>query len=277
MLIDSQGCRNIAIVLVLFVERVRVSLDLSFVAKLAKTQDFFVHLRCWPLYMYFGTCAQVACRCIAAAAAHTPRCTSWWQNGGPPRLGLLPRADGGRGPNSARGARSVTPTPSMLAAYAAAQPLPLLLLLLRAGVEGQAPASVAAVAAAPAHGSGNGTLSNPFIEAVPAGSIVDGSGTGNNYGPDERKWWRISPCREDEQLGRPCRVLLWFADFVTAGNTDTLAIFDGPNAPPRRRRRLSGGCHVRWQVPRQILGCGRSRRRAGHDRGARRRHGGASR
>ena len=41
MLIDSQGCRNIAIVLVLFVERVRVSLDLSFVAKLAKTQDFF--------------------------------------------------------------------------------------------------------------------------------------------------------------------------------------------------------------------------------------------
>ena len=41
MLIDSQGCRNIAIVLVLFVERVRVSLDLSFVAKLAKTQVFF--------------------------------------------------------------------------------------------------------------------------------------------------------------------------------------------------------------------------------------------
>jgi hypothetical protein len=41
MLIDSQGCRNIAIVLVLFVERVRVSLDLSFVEKLAKTQDFF--------------------------------------------------------------------------------------------------------------------------------------------------------------------------------------------------------------------------------------------
>jgi hypothetical protein len=44
MLIDSQGCRNIAIVLVLFVERVRVSLDLSFVAKLAKstkTQDCF--------------------------------------------------------------------------------------------------------------------------------------------------------------------------------------------------------------------------------------------
>eukprot|EP01047_Picozoa_sp_COSAG01_P107199 COSAG01_NODE_36236_length_520_cov_1.030879_1_plen_129_part_01 len=114
--------------------------------------------------------------CAKVARTIPSSCTSW-QNGGPPRLGLLPRADGGRGPNSARGARSVTPTPSMLAAYAAAQPLPLpllLLLLLRAGVEGQAPASVAAVAAAPAHGSGNGTLSNPFIEAVPAGSIVDG-------------------------------------------------------------------------------------------------------
>jgi len=37
MLIDSQGCRNIAIVLVLFVERVRVSLDLRI---LKKTQDF---------------------------------------------------------------------------------------------------------------------------------------------------------------------------------------------------------------------------------------------
>jgi hypothetical protein len=43
MLIDSQGCRNTAIVLVLFVERVRVSLDLSFVAKLATAlrQDCF--------------------------------------------------------------------------------------------------------------------------------------------------------------------------------------------------------------------------------------------
>ena len=43
MLVDSQSCSNIAIVLVLFVERVRVRLDLSFVAKLAKTQDFFLH------------------------------------------------------------------------------------------------------------------------------------------------------------------------------------------------------------------------------------------
>ena len=43
MLVDSQSCSNIAIVLVLFVERVRVRLDLSFVAKLAKTQDFFLY------------------------------------------------------------------------------------------------------------------------------------------------------------------------------------------------------------------------------------------
>ena len=43
MLIDSQGCRNIAIVFVLFVARVLVSLDLSFVAKLAKTLKVFLY------------------------------------------------------------------------------------------------------------------------------------------------------------------------------------------------------------------------------------------
>jgi hypothetical protein len=65
MLIDSQGCRNIAIVLVLFVERVRVSLDLSFVEKLAKTQDFF----CTPPVLGSVACIAAVYICVVAAGS----------------------------------------------------------------------------------------------------------------------------------------------------------------------------------------------------------------
>ena len=73
MLVDSQSCSNIAIVLVLFVERVPVSLDLSFVAKLAKTQDFFLYTSGAGLYTIEYIYNRVQ---IPASEVYTTRKTS---------------------------------------------------------------------------------------------------------------------------------------------------------------------------------------------------------